>query len=99
MSFLLPHPPFVWPERRAIEKMCTYEHQPPFGDLALVSHSFFGIVSALTAPAVDVIDSCLERNPGLRAVIVTLYPACATRQVDLARLLDLVGRTSDRLRR
>jgi hypothetical protein len=97
MSVLHPQPPFVWPEPRAIEKMSTYE-QPPFGELALGSRSLFGIVSALTARGVEAIAFWLERNPGLRAsLVVTLYPACATRQADLAALLDLVGRTSDRL--
>jgi len=98
MSVLRPQPPFVWPEPRAIEKMATYEHRPPFGELALESHSLFGIVSALTTPGVDTIGAWLEQSPGLRAsLIVTLYPTCATRQADLARLLELVGRTSDRL--
>jgi hypothetical protein len=30
---------FVWPEPRALENMCTYEYQPPFGELAFSSHS------------------------------------------------------------
>src|SRR5437016_13411046 len=52
MSVLQPQPPFVWPEPRAIEEMSTYEHQPPFAELALRSHSLFGMVSALTAQGV-----------------------------------------------
>ena len=81
-----------------IEGMSSYEHQPPFGELALASHSLFGIMSALTARGIDVVDSWLQRNAGLRAcLIVVVYPACATREADLARLLDLVGRRSDRL--
>lgn len=98
MNTLKPQPPFVWPEPRALEGMSNYEHQPPFGELALGSHSLFGIVSALTARGIDVVDSWLQRNAGLRAsLIVMVYPACATREADLARLLDIVGRRSDRL--
>ncbi len=37
MNTLNPQSPFVWPEHRAIEEMSTYEHCPPFGDLALRS--------------------------------------------------------------
>lgn len=95
---LKPQPPFVWPEPRAIEGLLTYEHEPPFGELAVGSHSLFGIVSALTARGIEVVDSWLQRNSRLRAsLIVMVYPACATREADLARLLDLVGRRSDRL--
>lgn len=98
MNTLKPQPPFVWPEPRAIEGMSIYEHQPPFSELALGSHSIFGIVSALTARGVDVLDSWLQRNTRLRVcLIVAVYPACATREADLARLLGLVERSSDRL--
>jgi hypothetical protein len=98
MNPLNPQPPFVWPEPRAIEKMCTYEHEPPFSELALASHSLFGIVSALAERGIDVLETWLEDNPNLKAcLIVMVYPACATRQADLSRLLQVVERTSDRL--
>jgi hypothetical protein len=98
MNPLNPKPPFVWPEPRALEKMCTYEHQPPFDELALEANSMFGIVSALTAQGVDVLESWIERNPALKVcLIVMVYPTCATREADLSHLLDLVKGTPDRL--
>ena len=72
---LKPQPSFVWPEPRAIEKICTYEYQPPFGELALSSHSLFGIVSALTGRGVDVLEYWLKGNPDLKVcLVVMVYP-------------------------
>jgi hypothetical protein len=98
MILLKPQPSYVWPEPRALEKMCTYEYQPPFGELALSSHSLFGIVSALTEQGVDVLEYWLEGNPDLKVcLVVMVYPACATRQADLLRLLKTVERLPDKL--
>jgi hypothetical protein len=95
---LKPQPSFVSPEPRAIEKICTYEYQPPFGELALSSHSLFGIVSAITERGVDVLESWLKSNPDLKVcLVVMVYPACATRQADLFRLLQTVERLGDKL--
>ena len=45
-------------------------------------------MSALTARGVDVLDVWLELNAELRVcLVVMVYPACATREADLARLL------------
>src|SRR3954468_19749325 len=101
ISFMIPlkpQPPFVWPEPRALEKIRTYEYQPPYGELALSSHSLFGIVSALTERGVDVLEYWLKGNPELKiCLVVMVYPACATRQADLSHLLQVIERTSDRL--
>jgi hypothetical protein len=98
MTSLKPQPPFVWPEPRALEKICTYEYQPPFGELALSSRSLFGIVSALTGRGIDVLECWLKSNPDLQVcLVVTVYPACATRGADLFRLLQTVQRLRDRL--
>lgn len=98
MNPLNPLPSFVWPEPRVLEKMCTYEHHPPFDALAQGAHSLFGVVSAITAQGVDVLETWLDRNPDLKArLVVMVYPACATRKADLLRLLDLVKRLSGRL--
>jgi hypothetical protein len=95
---LKPQPSFVWPEPRVIERICTYEYQPPFGDLAISSHSLFGVVSALTERGLDVLESWLKSNPDLKVcLIVMVYPACATRQTDLLRLLKAVERLGERL--
>ena len=99
MTTLKPQPPFVWPEPRVFADMlCTYESQPPFGKLAGTSQSVFGIVSALTAQGVEVLESWLGQYSTLKAnLIVMVYPACATRQADLARLLQVVNGASDQL--
>lgn len=95
---LNPQVPYVFPEPRALEEIGGYEHQPPFSQLALEAKAVFGITSALTAKGVDALNSWLERNPNLSArLILLVYPACATRQADLSRLLDVVTRTSDRV--
>jgi hypothetical protein len=76
----------------------TYEHTPPFGQLALAASVLFGTVSSLTTRGIDVLEAWLERQPELKArLIVMVYPACATRQADLSRLLQLAERASDRL--
>jgi hypothetical protein len=78
--------------------MGAYEHEPPFGELALGASSLFGVVSALTTRGVDVLESWLDRKPDLKAsLIVMVYPACATRQADLSRLLQAVERDPARL--
>ena len=93
-----PQPPFVWPEPRALENMCTYEYQPPFGELAFSSHSLFGIVSALTERGLDALECWLKGNLDLKVcLVVIVYPACATRQADLLRLLKTVERPGDKL--
>ena len=53
MNGLNPQPPFVWPEPRVLEGMCSYEQQPPYGELAREAQSLFGIVLAITAQGVD----------------------------------------------
>jgi hypothetical protein len=96
-------PPFVWPEPRVIEGMCTYPHQPPIGELALASRSLFGIVSALTVKGVEILECWLKQNPGLHlSLVLTVYPTCATRQSDIERLLkttrDMPNRISVHVR-
>lgn len=98
MNPLNPQPSFVWPEPRVLAEMCTYQHQPPFGEMVVNARFLFGIVSALTMRGVDVLTTWMEINKDLKAsLIVMVYPACATKQADLYHLLDLVERTSPRL--
>jgi hypothetical protein len=98
MNSLSPQPPFIWPELRVVQQLCTYEHEPPYGELALRSRSLLGIVSALTGGGSDVLETWLERNPELQArLVVVVYPACGTRQADLHRLLQVIDRASGRL--
>jgi hypothetical protein len=78
--------------------MCTYEYQPPYGELAFSSRCLFGIVSALTERGLDVLECWLNGNPDLKVcLIVLVYPACPTRQADLLRLLQTVERLGDKL--
>jgi len=98
VNLLEPKPPFVWPEPRARERMGEYLYDPPFGELAYCAAAVFGIVSALTAKGVGVLEAWLENNAYLKArLIVMLYPTCSTRQPDLSCLLKLAERTADRL--
>ena len=62
MNTLNPQSPFVWPEHRTIEEMSSYEHHPPFGELALRWHSLFGIVSALSGEPIGAIDEALKKK-------------------------------------
>lgn len=98
MEPLNPQPPFVWPEPRAIEGMLSYAYQPPYDELAQQSCSVFGIVSGITITGVAVLERWFETNLDLKArLIVMVYPACSTRQADLSRLIELVGRYADRI--
>ena len=98
MKPLKPQPSFVWPEPRVLEKMCTYECEPPFSELASSSHSLFGIVCSLTERGVDLLECWLKRNPDLKVcLVVMVYPACATRQADLSRLIQTVERLGGKL--
>jgi len=98
MSLLKPQPPFVWPEPRALERIGSYEQQPPFGEMALQAHALFGITTALTTRGIDVLKSWLSGNLTLKvSLVVVVYPTCATQQADLSQLLDLVHANSNRL--
>jgi hypothetical protein len=93
-----PEAPFVWPEPRAIEEIAAYEHRPPFGALPRASKSFFGVVAAPTEAGIALLESWLRKEPKITArLVVTVYPACATRQTDLERLLQLTQEASGRL--
>jgi hypothetical protein len=95
---LNPQVPYVFPEPRALEESSAYEHQPPFFEQASEAKAVFGVTSALTAKGVEVLNSWLKRNPDLKArLILVVYPACATHQADLSRLLDIVTRNSERV--
>jgi hypothetical protein len=98
MTDLNPQPPFIWPEPRVLEGICTYAHQPPLNELALTSKALFGIVSALTVRGVELLQSWLDHHPDLQAkLIVVVYPTCATRKRDFHQLLDLVHQLPNRL--
>src|SRR5690349_6893402 len=98
MSSLNPQVPYVFPEPRALEGSSAYAHEPPFFELASEAKAVFGVTSALTAKGVEILDSWLDRKPDLKArLILFVYPACATHQADLSRLLDIVARNSERV--
>ncbi|HKR61006.1 MAG TPA: hypothetical protein VJS64_14905 [Pyrinomonadaceae bacterium] len=98
MKYIIPQPPFVWPEPRVIEGIATYEHESAFEDLVTTSQSVFGTVSAITDEGVGILKRWLDSWPDFKArLIVTLYPTCATREDDLLSLLKLVGKSSERL--
>ena len=98
MTGVKPTVPFIWPEPRVREGITVYEHNPPFGELALGAISFFGVISALTSEGVDVLDAWLEQNHDLKAsVVVAVYPTCATNRSDLDRLQALVECSAGRL--
>lgn len=97
-SPLNPRPPFVWPEPRVIENLCSYQNDPPFGELALKAKSLFGIVSAISFKGIQAVTKWINENPDLKiSLIIVVYPACITKQGDLIRLLDLVEANPNRL--
>src|ERR1051325_9721652 len=99
MNIFKARPTFVWPDPRAHEALDTYEHAPPFGQLALMAKALFGTISSLTVRGVEVLENWLEHEPDLRVrLIVMVHPTCATREADLDRLLQVAERASDRLR-
>ncbi|MBN1363342.1 MAG: hypothetical protein JW976_00920, partial [Syntrophaceae bacterium] len=62
MNPLKPEIPYVWPETRVLKEMCTYEQQPPFGELVQRSHFLFGIVSSPTTQGIDVLNTWMSCN-------------------------------------
>jgi len=95
---LKPEAPFIWPDPRVLMKMCDYEHYPPFSVLALKSNYLFGIVTALTMQGINILKAWMEGNAKLKVdLIVMVYPACATKQADLYRLLEIVEYNTPRL--
>ena len=72
VNLLEPKSPFVWPEPRARERMGEYLYDPPFGELAHCAAAVFGIVSALTAKGVGVLDAWLENNAHLKARLIVM---------------------------
>lgn len=95
---LSPEPPFVWPEPRVLEGLRAYENQPPTRELVRRSRSVFGTVTALADSGVSELEDWLRSNPTLRiSLILQVYPACATEQSDLARLIEIVRDASERL--
>ena len=78
MNTLNPQSPFVWPEPRAIEEMSSYEDHPPFGELALRSHSLFGMVSALSGEPIGAIDETLKKKDKKLEPFVALVAPAAT---------------------
>lgn len=99
MNLLKPQPPYVWPEPRVRESLGAYEHEPPFGELALTAKALFGTVSTLTVRGVEIVAKWLEHGPDLKVcLIVMVYPACATRHGDLCRLLEVTESSAGRLR-
>lgn len=98
MKSLSPQPPFIWPDARIIEGVATYEHLPPFDELVAASQSMFGMISAITASGVDILNAWLARDADFKArLIINVYPTCTTRQRDLSKLLQVVKDNSDRL--
>jgi hypothetical protein len=94
MMTINPDPPFVWPEPRQSEGLCSYRHAPAFAELALKSQSVFGIVSGLTARGVETIADWLRKSPNLRASLLVMpYPTCQTTETELTGFLDLVADT------
>jgi hypothetical protein len=98
LTTLKPQIPFIWPDPHALEEPSIYEYYPPYGNLIFGATWAFGVLPALTARGVRVLDEWLVANPDLKlSVIIVVYPACSTRQSDLAQLRALAARYPDRL--
>lgn len=92
-NMLRPEPPFLWPEPRILDQICSYEQDPPFEAVARASDSVFGIVSSLSGGGIDLLKSWLkDKNEFQARLIIAVYPACLTHQDDLTRLLGVTER-------
>jgi hypothetical protein len=98
MNVLNPQPPFLWPEPQVIEGQATYEQSPPIGLLAQSSKVMFGIVSAPTDSGITILESWMKNNPDLQVCLnLMVYPTCQTSEEHLARLLEMVEQSPNRL--
>jgi hypothetical protein len=104
VDYLNPDSPFVWPEPRIHDGAFSYHDRPPLGDLACQARAVFGVLSAIMQDGVEALRTWLQRNDQLEAaIVVVVYPTCATDEISLAELLKLAqehkGRLSVRVHR
>jgi hypothetical protein len=91
-------PPFLWPDPRFVEGLCSYSSDVPFEEVVRTGDSFFGIVAAPSQKGIQALESWMNRNQGLEArVVASVYPTCQTRENDLSRLVAMSEHYSDRL--
>jgi hypothetical protein len=90
--------PFLWPDIRMFEIGSEYENMPPFEHILRNADGVMAFVPDLKETGIDLLETWLENSKSLRiSLIVLLYPACATKQVDLIKMDQLFEKYGDRL--
>lgn len=86
-----PSVPFVWPGSQAAGDI------PSFRPLVLLANRLLGIVYGVNQAGVQWLKDTLRDAPALKCrLILALYPACPTRESDLANLAELERLLADR---
>ncbi|MEK6285651.1 MAG: hypothetical protein AABO57_07915 [Acidobacteriota bacterium] len=95
---LTSEPPFIWPEPRILEGLCSYSTEVPFDDAIRTADALFGTLVSPSRKGIQVLESWLDRNEKFQArLVVAVYPTCQTREEDLSRLASMAEKFSDRL--
>lgn len=90
--------PFLWPDIRSFELGSGYANVPPFEHILRNADGVMAFVPDLKESGIDLLETWLENSKSLQiSLIVLLYPACATKQVDLIKLDQLLEKYADRL--
>lgn len=97
MKSLIPSPPFLWPETRALVGGQEYTERPPFQTCLAEADCLAGLVLDLNGLGIDwLAGGFLQRSDITCSLLVAVYPACPTRKEHLLRLLELMERCSGR---
>lgn len=97
-KFLTSDPPFIWPESRILEDLCSYSTDVPFDEVVRTADAIFGTLVSPSRKGIQVLESWLDRNQKFQArLVVAVYPTCLTREEDLSRLVSMAEKFSDRL--
>jgi hypothetical protein len=84
-----PLPPFIWPETRILAGHVAYENQVPFNSVLNEGGTLFGVIYDLDQDGLAWLETQLSSHKLFRCkLILALYPACATEQLVLNRLLS-----------
>lgn len=96
--YLLPTPPFVWPDPRVIDGEAVYAHHSPLAAALAEATGIMGVLADPGRAGVESVAQLLSASAELRCrILLSVYPACRTARQDLEELLALQGEPSGRI--
>lgn len=93
-----PTPPYIWPEPRILARVKHYQHKPPFHSIFDNATSFCGVTCDLDDKSINWLTKLMNDQEMIEGkIVLILYPACATKQEDLNKLLQFSNALGGRL--